>query len=321
MMKITILTKAVVSAESLERALEPYLPLTKCSSHEELIAAAPVTDILVVQNKGFGYRIINAELLARAPQLKLIQHHGVTYDATDAIAAKARHIPVAVTSGSNYVSVAEIAWHILMCVAKKLALMQKSIAEGTMGRILCTELANKTVCIVGIGNIGKAIARMARGFNMHVIGVRRTAVLDDDVRAAGISAVFPVERLREAIAGSDAVILSLPLNDATYNLIDIAEFAAMKPGAILINVSRGNNVSRAALERALDSGHLGGYGADVWWTEPADPADSLLKNPRAYVTPHIGAESREAIDRMSMAVRDNIDRFVRGDTLLNVVNA
>lgn len=319
-MKIAFLTKAVVSAESLERALQPYLPLTVCSSRDELAAAVPDTDILVVQNKGFGYRIIDADLLSRARRLKLIQHHGVMYDATDAAAAKARGVPVAVTSGSNSASVAEIAWHILMCVAKKLALMQQSIADGVMGRVLCTELAGKTVCIVGIGRIGKLVARMARGFDMRVIGVRRNATLDDDARAAGISAVFEVARLREAIAESDMIVLALPLNDETYNLIDAAEFAAMKPGAMLVNVSRGNNVRREALEQALASGRLGGYGTDVWWTEPPDPADPLLKDPRVYVTPHIGAESREAIDRMSVAVRENIDRFVQGKALLNVVN-
>jgi phosphoglycerate dehydrogenase-like enzyme len=291
-----------------------------CSSPEELKAAAPVADFFVVQNKGFGYRVINADLLANAGNLKLIQHHGVMHDATDAAAAKSLGIPVAVTPGSNSTSVAEIAWHILMCVAKRVGPMQRSIADGVIGRVLCTELAHKTVCIVGIGNIGKAVARMARAFDMRVIGVRRSAVLDDEARASGISVVLEVARLRMAIAESDFVVLALPLNDATYNLIDAAAFAAMKPGAMLVNVSRGNHVSRSALEDALESGRLGGYGSDVWWTEPVDPGDPLLGDPRVYVTPHIGGESREAIDRMSAAARANIDRFLEGKPVLNVVN-
>ena len=93
-MKITALTKAPVSVDSLERALTPYLPITACASRDELLAQIADTDILVVQNKGFGFRIVDADLLARAKQLKLIQHHGVMYDATDAFAACARGIQI-----------------------------------------------------------------------------------------------------------------------------------------------------------------------------------------------------------------------------------
>src|SRR5688572_25086707 len=131
--KIAIMTKAAVSVESLERAFESFLPLIVCRSPEELKAAASEADFFVVQNKGFGYRVINADVLANAKKLKLIQHHGVMYDATDAAAAKSLGIPVAVTPGSNSVSVAEITWHILMCVAKRLGPMQKSIADGVIG--------------------------------------------------------------------------------------------------------------------------------------------------------------------------------------------
>jgi phosphoglycerate dehydrogenase-like enzyme len=318
-MKITALTKAPVSVDSLERALTPYPPLTACASREELLNEIADTDILVVQNKGFGFRIIDDDLLSRAKQLKLIQHHGVMYDATDAQAVHKRGIALAVTSGSNSASVAEITWHIVLCVAKKLAPMLQSMAEGKMGHVLNTELAGKTICIAGIGRIGQAVARMAHATGMRVIGVRRSAVLDNDARAAGISEVFSVADFNSAIAQSDVIVLALPLNDATYNLVGEAEFAAMKPGAMLINVSRGNNVKRAALEQALASGTLGSYGSDVWWTEPAPPDDPLLQDPRVYVTPHIGAETRDAIDRMSMMVRENIERLLRGEPLANAV--
>ena len=318
--KIAILTKAAVSVDSLERAFAPFLPLVVCSSREELKEAAATADFIVAQNKGFGFRIIDADLLSQAKNLKLIQHHGVMYDATDAQAARALGIPVAVTPGSNSVSVAEIAWHILMCVAKRLGPMQKSVADGVMGRVLGTEMAQKTLCIVGIGNIGKAIARMAKGFDMRVIGVRQSSVLDEESRTAGISKVFEVGRLKEALSESDFVVLALPLNDATYNLINTDEFAAMKPGAMLVNVSRGNHVKRTALEAAMKSGRLGGYGTDVWWTEPADSGDPLLQDPLVYVTPHIGGETREAIDRMSVAARENVDRILQGKPLQDVVN-
>ncbi len=318
-MNIAILSSAQISIESLQRAFKSYPPLTVCQNRDELARALPSADILVAQNKGFHYHIVSADLLATAKRLKLVQHHGVSYDATDARAAAALGIPVAVTTGQNHTSVAETAFHILMCCAKKVHETQRSIREGLMGRVLCTELAGKTLCIVGVGKIGQALATMAKGFGMKVIGVRRRAGADD-VSASGIESVYTVDRLNDALAVSDFVVLAIPLNDETFNLIGDAQFRAMKPTAALINISRGPNVDREALDRALAENRLAGFGADVYWKEPADPKDPLLQDPRVFITPHIGAESREAIDRMSMAARANVDRLVNGQPLQNVVN-
>jgi phosphoglycerate dehydrogenase-like enzyme len=188
-----------------------------------------------------------------------------------------------------------------------------------MGRVLCTELAGKTLCLVGVGKIGKALARMAKGFGMKVIGVRKRTGAGD-VSSSGIESIYTVDRLNDALAVSDFVILAIPLNDETFNLIGDAQFRAMKPTAALVNVSRGPNVDRNALDNALAEHRIASFGADVYWKEPADPADPLLQDPRVFITPHIGAESGEAIDRMSMAARENIDRFVKGEPLRNVVN-
>jgi D-3-phosphoglycerate dehydrogenase len=318
-MNIAILCSAQISIESLQRAFKSYPPLTVCQNRDQLARALTSADILVAQNKGFHYHIVSADLLATARRLKLVQHHGVSYDATDAKAAAAHGIPVAVTSGQNHTSVAETAFHILMCCAKKVHETQRSIREGLMGRVLCTELAGKTLCLVGVGKIGQALAAMAKGFGMNVIGVRKRAIADD-LAGSGIEKIFPIERLNEALGISDFVILAIPLNDETFNLIGDAQFRAMKPTAALINISRGPNVNREALDKALAENRLAGFGADVYWTEPADPKDPLLQDPRVFITPHIGAESREAIDRMSMAARENIERLVKGEPLHNVVN-
>lgn len=318
-MNIAVLSNAIVSVRSLEAALAPYLPFTVCQSREDLVRAIPVAEVLVAQNKGFRFHTIDAELLASAKRLKLIQHHGVSHDATDVEAAASLKIPVAVTSGQNHTSVAEIAFHIMLCLAKKIRETQASVEQGVMGRVLCTELAEKTLCIIGVGKIGQALARMAAGFRMKVIGVRKRRVMDD-LDGAAIEAVYCVERLHEALAAADFVVLAIPLNRETFNLIGEAEFRAMKRGAMLVNVSRGPNVDRGALLDALAQDRIAGFGADVYWTEPADPGDPLLKDRRVFITPHVGAESSEAIDRMSAAVRENIDRLASGRPLLNVVN-
>jgi D-2-hydroxyacid dehydrogenase (NADP+) len=315
--RIAVLSGAPVSIQSLERALEPYLPLAVCGSREELARALPSADILVAQNKGFPFHILNADLLRIASGLKLIQHHGVSHDATDATAAAALGIRVAVTSGQNHVSVAETAFHILMCLAKKVHETQSSLREGVMGRVLCTELAGKTLCIVGVGKIGQTLASMGSAFGMKVIGVRRRAL--DSPGPSGFERIVTVDRLNEALGAADFIILAIPLNEGTFDLVGEAQFRSMKPGSLLVNISRGPNVNRDALVAALSAGRLAGFGADVYWTEPADPRDPLLQDPRVFVTPHIGAESAEAIDRMSLAVRENIDRFVNGQALRNVV--
>ena len=319
-MKIAILSSAPVSIASLRDALKEYPVLTVCETKEALLDALPEAEALVAQNKGFPYHVIDAAALQRAARLRLIQHHGVSFDATDAAAAARLGIPVAVTTGGNHVSVAEIAFHIMISLAKKAREAQASVEAGVMGRVLCTELAGKTMCVVGVGRIGRALARMARGFDMTVIGVRRSARTDDALQG-GFSRVYTIERLHEALAMSDFVVLAVPLNDETFDLIDAPELQVMKPGAMLINMSRGPNVNREALTRALANNRIGGFGADVYWTEPADPQDPLLRDSRVFITPHIGAESIEAITRMSVAAKDNIDRLRDGKPLLNVVNS
>lgn len=316
-MNIAILCSAPISIDSLQNALQPYSPLTVCRDQDELARALPDADVLVAQNKGFHFHIVDAELLATAKRLKLVQHHGVSYDATDAKAAAALGITVAVTSGQNHASVAETAFHILMCVAKKVHGTQRSVREGVMGRVLCTELAGKTLCLVGVGKIGQRLAAMGAGFGMKVIGVRKRAGSD---APAGFDRIFGVDRLKDALAQSDFVVLAIPLTEDTFDFIGAAQFDAMKPGAVLVNVSRGPNVNRDALLKALAENRIAGFGADVYWKEPADPKDPLLQDERVFITPHIGAESSEAITRMSQAVRANIDRFARGEPLENVVN-
>ena len=317
-MKVAFLSKTEISIRYLTEGLAPHT-VTPCRSRDELLRAMPGVDVVVVQNQGFHHRTIDDACFEAGRRLRLVQHHGVATDVTDVEVATACGVPVATVPGLNGRSVAEHAFFLLLALARRARAAQRLVGEGRMGELECVELAGKTLCLVGLGAIGKMLAAMGKGFSMHVIGVRRNPAAED-ARQAGVNAVYGTGQLRDALAQADFVVLALPLNRETTGLIGAGEFAAMKPGAMLINVSRGPNVDRGALEAALAGGGIGGYAADVYWTEPADPADPLLRDERVIVTPHMGGKSIESIQRCVAAVRENIERVARGELPVNVVN-
>ena len=316
-MKIAFLSKTEINIRFLTEGLAGH-EVVPCRSKAELLRTIPAIEVLVVQNQGFGHHTVDAQCLRAARHLRLIQHHGVACDATDEKAAATLGIPVATIPGQNSRSVAEHAFFLLLALARQMREAQALVRAGRMGEVQCTELAGKTLCVVGAGAIGKMLMRMGRGFAMRVSAVRRNPA-SEDLAGIGADAVFGADRLREALSGADCVILALPLNAETMNLMGPAEFAALKAEALLVNVSRGPHVNRAALEGALEEQRLGGYATDVFWDEPADPQDPLLRDERVVYTPHMGGKSREAIRRSVQSVRDNIDRLQRGEPLLNVV--
>jgi phosphoglycerate dehydrogenase-like enzyme len=318
-MKIAFLSKTEVNIRHLSEGLAPH-PVTPCRSPSELLPVLAGADVLVVQNQGFAHQTVDRTCLEAGRHLKLIQHHGVACDATDVEAATRLGIPVATVPGQNSRSVAEHGFYLLLALARRARAAQRLLAAGSMGELDCTELAGKTLCVVGLGTIGKLLAAIGRGFSMRVIGVRRNPGAED-ARAAGVDAVYGTNRLREALAQSDFVVLVLPLDRETMGLIGEAELRAMKPGAMLINMSRGPHVDRAALEAALGRNGIAGFATDAYWIEPADPADPLLRDERVIVTPHLGGKSIESIRRTVRVLRDNIERVARGEPPENVVNA
>lgn len=318
-MKVAFLSKTEINIGHLTAGLAPH-PVTACRTRDELLAAVPGIEVLVVQNQGFPHHTVDAACLEVGNGLRLVQHHGVACDATDVEAATRLGLPVATIPGQNSRSVAEHAFFLLLSLARRARVAQRLVTEGRMGEVDCMELAGKTLCVVGLGTIGKLLAVMGRGFSMQVIGVRRNPGAES-ARKAGVDAVYGADRLREALAQADFVVLVLPLSRETMGLVGGPEFGVMKQNAMLINVSRGPHVDREALQAALAGNRIAGFATDAYWTEPADPADPLLRDERVIVTPHMGGKSIESIHRCVAAVRENIERLVRGEAPLNVVNA
>lgn len=275
-------------------------------------------DVLVTSSMGFSLHLVDETVLAKAGALRLIQQFGVASDLVDAGCAARQGIPVANIPGLNTTAVAELGIYLMFALAKRAPLAWRAVRQGRVGEPVCSELAGKTLGIVGLGRIGTAIALRARGLGMRVVSV--TADPSPGLaKAAGIDWVREPGDLPLLLAEADYVILALPLTHATVGMIGERELALMKEVSFLINISRGPLVDRQALAAALEKGQLGGFGADAYWEEPADPEDPLLARPDVILTPHIGAATAEVLQATAILVRENIDRVARGEKPLYLV--
>lgn len=215
-------------------------------------------------------------------------------------------------------SSAEHAVTLLLATLRQLPRALTNRAERRWDRSISNQirgLPGQTVALVGYGNIAREIAKRLRPFGPHLVGVSRTGASDplvDEMRA--------VSDLEEVLRTVDAAIITLPLTPATTNLFNSATIAQMKPGAVLINVSRGAIVDSAALANALSSGQLSGAGLDVANPEPPPADDPLWDAPNLILTPHVaGSSGPVGWARVAHAVSANIERFARGDDLHNVI--
>ena len=242
---------------------------------------------------------IDAELLGRAPRLRVVANVAVGVDNVDLDACRARGVIVTNTPGVLSEATADLAFGLLVDAARRISEGDRLVRAGGWTGWSPTLLVGRPVHgaalgIVGMGRIGQAMARRARGFGMRVSYTQRTPLAPELERALGVHSL-DVDAL---FASSDFVSLHCPLNDATRGLVSRERLSRMKPGAILVNTARGACVDEAALADALASGHLGGAGLDVFADEPrVHPA--LLAVPGVVLAPHIG--SAETATRAAMA--------------------
>jgi D-3-phosphoglycerate dehydrogenase / 2-oxoglutarate reductase len=253
---------------------------------------------------------ITAELLENPGKLRAVVRAGVGVDNIDVAAATRRGIVVMNTPGGNTVSAAEHAITLLMALARHIPAADASIRQGKWerGKFVGTQLAGKTLGVVGLGRIGREVARRAAGLDMKVIGY-------DPVLAperAGQLGIETVPDLDQLLPRCDFLTVHTPLNDQTRDLIGARELARMRRGARVLNCARGGIINEAALADALRAGHLAGAALDVFVQEP--PGDHpLLALPNVVVTPHLGASTTEAQESVAReAAQLLIDFLTRG---------
>ncbi len=260
---------------------------------------------------------IDEAALAAAPGLRVVANYAVGYDNVDVAAASARGIAVANTPDVLVEATADFTFALLLAVARRLGEGERLVRAGawrgwTPELLLGADVAGRTLGIVGLGRIGRAVARRARGFSMTVLYHGGRAPDDDPGLAAAVS-------MDELLARSDFVSLHVPLTPSTRGLIDATALAAMPRDAFLINTARGAIVDEGALAGALERGHLGGAALDVFVGEPAiDPR--LLAAPRLVLAPHLGSATTNARIRMAELCVHAVRDVLAGRRPPNLVN-
>jgi glyoxylate reductase len=251
---------------------------------------------------------VDTELLDAAPSLQVVANHAVGVDNVDVDACTARGIWVTHTPDAVTESTADLTWALILAAARRIGEGERLLRAGrftgwTPTLLLGLELRGAILGIVGLGRIGEAVARRARGFGMHVLHT---------TTRGGIP-------LEELLARSDVVTLHCPLTPETRHLIDARRLAQMKPGAILVNTTRGAVVDEAALVAALESGHLGGAGLDVYEDEPRIHP-GLLRREDVVLIPHLGSATHATRALMATMALSDAARVLRGERPVHPVN-
>lgn len=243
-----------------------------------------------------GQRAVTREVLARHPGLRVIARRGVGYDRVDLTAAAELGRLVTITAGANDAAVADHTLALILAVLRRLQEGQAWLAAGDWRVVSGTDLYGKTVGLVGFGRIARQVARRLQGFDVRVLV--HTPRPDFAVTAVTYAS------LPELLAASDVVSLHAPLGPATRHMLDAETLATLKPGAVVVNTSRGGLIDDAALLKALEAGRLGGAGLDVFEAE-ADAAlrpvaEALAARPDVVASAHAAGSSREALARSNM---------------------
>lgn len=284
--------------------------------HARLLAAVAEADGLLVRNQT---RVVR-EVFAAAPRLKVVGRHGAGLDNIDLAAAGEAGVVVTSTPEENAVSVAEHTFALMLAVSRRIVVADAAVRRGEWPRAAMTgfELHGKILGLLGVGRIGFRVALRARAFGMTVIG--HDPYLPASSPLATESGVERLATVEEVLARADLVSVHLPMTDETRGLLSAERLALLKPGAVVINTSRGEIVDEPALLEALRSGRLAGAGLDVRAVEPPGADDPFAALASVVLTPHLAAFTVEAQDRVSETVALDIERVLTGGAALYWAN-
>jgi len=274
-------------------------PLTS----DELVQVIPQIDGYIA-----GLDRIDRAVIGAARRLKVIARYGVGVDGVDLNAAKEKGIVVTNTPGANSASVAELTVGLILSLARDIPVAAQETKSGHWPRLSGLSLEGKVIGLLGFGAIGRQVARRLVGFNCRILAYDPYP----DREYAQTTAVELVSR-DEVVGKSDFLSLHLPLSQETQDLVDVTFLKKMKPGAFLINTSRGELVDELALYAAIQSGHLSGVALDVFTQQPPDADNPLLALPQVIATPHMGAHTDGATNAMGWRALNDCLAVLRGE--------
>ncbi len=283
-------------------AFDPGLP-DKLARFGEVVtdkSRLPEADVVLVRSK----TTCDRAYIDSAPNLKMIIRGGVGTDNIDKEYCKEKGILVQNTPKAPSIAVAELAFAMMLAIPNHIVEANESMRMGKWLKkeLKRTELHGKTLGLVGIGHIAQAVAVRAKAFGMHVIAY------DKYVESSRLAVLKGT--LEEMLAEADYVSLHVPLTEETENMIHSKSIESMKDGVIVINTGRGQTVNAEDMVAALKSGKVAAYATDVWPKDPPDSDYPLLKAPNVFMSPHLGASSRENLLRIGEEVCGHIEAFL-----------
>lgn len=281
-------------------------------SEDALAAAIGEYDGLLIRS---GSRV-TARVIERGDKLRVIGRAGIGVDNIDMSAAARRGILVMNTPTGNAVTTAEHAISLLLALARMIPQATASLRAGTWdkNRFEGREITGKTLGVIGLGNVGRVVADRAQGLKLHVLGFD-PALSAERARELGVELVG----LDQIYARSDFITVHTPLTPQTRHLLNREAFERMKRGVLIVNAARGGIVNEAELEAALHSGRVAGAALDVFEEEPPRATHPLLALESVIVTPHLGASTLEAQERVALAIAEQVVDFLTTGTVRNSV--
>lgn len=250
------------------------------------------------------------------PRLRVISKYGIGLDKIDVEAATEKKIPIGFCPGVNHTTVAEHTFGLLLALYRHIVTECNHVKGGNWKRLTGHELAGKKLAVIGLGRIGKEVAIRGRAFGMKLSGFD----LYWDEAFAQTHGVERAESVAAAFAEADVISLHTNLTEQTRHLINAHSIRKMKKGVVILNCARGELVDTAAMVEALNSGQVGGYGADVLEVEPPPADHPLFSTPNTVLTPHIGSRTYESVVRQATMATENLIKLLKGEPALAQAN-
>lgn len=275
-------------------------------------------DVLLADADVIFGLFLTQPLLTRAPKLKWVQTMSAGVDRFAGTDIWQSPVTLTGVSGIHATPIGEYVLMIMLMFAKKAPIYFEMKEKHEWARFTPAVLRGQTAGIVGLGSIGREVARLADAFGMRVIATRRSA--RDKSRARHVDKLFPAAKLHELLAESDYVTVTLPLTPETREIIGEAELNAMKPSGYIINIGRGGLIDEAALTRALKEKRIAGAGLDVTAVEPLPPDSPLWDLDNVIISPHISGGMEDYIARATDVFCKNLDKYLNGKRLTNIID-